>query len=259
MSEYVRLEVADGVGTIRIDRPRMNPLDASVQDAIAAHAVEADARDDIRAVIVYGGEQVFAAGADVKEMSRMSYTDMVSRAKHVGGFATAVARIGKPTVAAIEGYALGAGCELALACDFRIAAENALLGQPEVLLGLMPGAGGSQRLPRLIGSAKAKDMIFTGRQVGALEALEMGLVDAVCAPGQAWTAAQERMRRFADGPAMAIRHAKEAIDRGLETDLETGTAIEAMLFAGIFATEDARAGMTSFIEKGPGKAAFEGR
>ncbi|GAB76652.1 short chain enoyl-CoA hydratase [Austwickia chelonae] len=259
MSEYVRLEVADGIGTIRVDKPRMNPLDASVQDAIAAYAVEADARDDIRAVIVYGGEQVFAAGADVKEMSRMSYPDMVCRAKHVGGFTTAVARIGKPTVAAIEGYALGAGCELALACDFRVAAQNAVLGQPEVLLGLMPGAGGTQRLPRLIGPAKAKDMIFTGRQVDAQEALQMGLVDEISAPGQAWVAARERMRRFVGGPAMAVRHAKEAVDRGLETDVETGTAIEAMLFAGVFATEDARAGMASFVEKGPGKAVFEGR
>ncbi|MBW3084522.1 Short-chain-enoyl-CoA hydratase [Austwickia sp. TVS 96-490-7B] len=259
MTAFVRLEVADGIGTIRIDRPTMNPLDAAVQDAIAACAAQADEREDIAAVIVYGGERVFAAGADVKEMQHMSYVDMVARAKHVGGCTTAVARIGKPTVAAIEGYALGAGCELALACDFRYAASNARLGQPEVMLGLIPGAGGSQRLPRLIGPARAKDMIFTGRHVTADEALRIGLVDDITAPGEVYALARERMSRYVGGPAVAIRHAKEAIDRGLDVDLDSGAAIEAMLFAGIFATQDARTGMDSFVTEGPGKARFEGK
>lgn len=258
MSEFVRLEVADGIATIRIDKPKMNPLDASIQDAIGAYAAEVDARKDVAAVIVYGGERVFAAGADIKQMQQMSYVDMVARAKHVGGFATAVSRIGKPTVAAIEGYALGAGCELALACDFRYAGSNAKLGQPEVLLGLMPGAGGSQRLPRLIGAARAKEMIFSGEHVNAQEALRIGLVDAVVEPGTVYDFAVSRMRRYVGGAAVAIRHAKEAIDRGLEVDIDSGAAIEAMLFAGVFATKDAQTGMVSFIENGPGKASFEG-
>ncbi len=259
MSEFVRLEVADGIATIRIDKPKMNPLDASIQDAIAAYAAEVDAREDVAAVIVYGGERVFAAGADIKEMQQMSYVDMVARAKHVGGFATAVARIGKPTVAAIEGYALGAGCELALACDFRYAGRNAKLGQPEVLLGLMPGAGGSQRLPRLIGPARAKEMIFSGEHVGAEEALRIGLVDLVVEPGTVYEAARERMSRYVGAASVAIRHSKEAIDRGLAVDIDSGAAIEAMLFAGVFATKDAQTGMVSFIENGPGKARFEGK
>lgn len=259
MSDFVRLEVEDGIATIRIDRPKMNPLDASIQDAIGAYAAEVDARTDVAAVIVYGGERVFAVGADIKEMQKMSYVDMVARAKHVGGFASAVARIGKPTVAAIEGYALGAGCELALACDFRVAATDAVLGQPEVLLGLMPGAGASQRLPRLIGASRAKDLIFTGRHVPAEEALRIGLVDEIVEPGTVYRACRERMSRFVGGAAVALRHAKEAIDRGLEVDIDSGTAIEAMLFAGVFATEDARTGMSSFVQDGPGKAVFEGR
>lgn len=259
MSDFVRLEVTDGIATIRVDKPKMNPLNAEIQDAIGAYAAEVDARDDVAAVIFYGGERVFAAGADIKEMQQMSYVDMVARAKHVGGFATAVQRIGKPTVAAIEGYALGAGCELALACDFRYAASNAKLGQPEVLLGLLPGAGGSQRLPRLIGPAKAKEMIFSGRHVDAEEALRIGLIDAIADPGTVYELARERMGAYVGAAGVAIRHAKEAIDRGLEVDIDTGAAIEAMLFAGVFATKDAQTGMLSFIESGPGKAQFESR
>lgn len=259
MSDYVRFEVADGIGTIRVDKPKMNPLDAEIQDAIALASDEAGQRDDVRAVIVWGGPKVFAAGADIKEMQQMSYTDMVKRAPKVGGFAAAVARIPKPTIAAIEGYALGAGCELALACDFRVAGSNTKLGQPEVLLGLIPGAGGSQRLPRLIGPAKAKDLIFSGRFVDTEEALRIGLIDEICEPGHAYEAALARMKQYVGGPMVALRHCKDAIDRGLETDIDTGMAIEAMLFAGAFATKDAQIGMTSFIESGPGKAQFEGR
>jgi enoyl-CoA hydratase/carnithine racemase len=172
---------------------------------------------------------------------------------------TAVARIPKPTVAAITGYALGGGCELALACDRRIAGNDASLGQPEILLGVIPGAGGTQRLTRLVGPAKAKDIIFTGRFVPADEALVIGLVDQIVAPDDVYTAAVEWASQFANGPAYALRAAKEAIDRGLETDLDTGLEIERQQFAGLFATEDRTIGMESFIENGPGKARFSGR
>ncbi len=172
---------------------------------------------------------------------------------------TAVARIGKPVVAAITGYALGGGLELALCADFRVAGEGARLGQPEILLGLIPGAGGTQRLPRLVGPARAKDIVFTGRFVGAAEALAIGLVDKVVPDGEVYQAARDLVGRFASGPAVALRAAKQAIDEGLDADLDTGLEIERLQFAGLFATEDARTGMRSFVENGPGKASFAGR
>jgi len=252
----VTLEVAEGVGTIRLDRPPMNALDVATQDRLKELAEEATRRDDVRAVIVYGGEKVFAAGADIKEMQNMDHAAMVRRARPLQESFTAVARIPKPVVAAITGYALGGGCELALCADFRIAAENAKLGQPEILLGLIPGAGGTQRLSRLIGPSKAKDLIFTGRMVKADEALTLGLVDRVVPADEVYAAAHEWAAKLAQGPAIALRAAKESIDTGLETDIETGLAVERNWFAGLFATEDRERGMRSFVEEGPGKAKF---
>ncbi len=259
MSEFVRLEVEGGIGTIRLERPPMNALNVEIQDALHVAASEAAARRDVSAVIIYGGDRVFAAGADIKEMQTMSYTDMVDRSAALQAAFTAVARIPKPTVAAVTGYALGGGCELALTCDFRVAGDNAQFGQPEVLLGVIPGGGGTQRLSRLIGPSRAKDIIFTGRFVSAQEALQIGLVDEVVAPEDVYAAARRRVERYVGGPAYAIRAAKEAIDHGLEVDLETGLEIERMQFAGLFATRDREIGMASFVERGPGKAQFEGR
>ena len=259
MPEFVRLEVADGIGTIRLDRPPMNALNVQVQDELRAAAAEATGREDVRAVVLYGGPKVFAAGADIKEMADMAYTDMVRRAGALQDCFTAVARIPKPVVAAVTGYALGGGCELALTADFRVCGDNAKLGQPEILLGVIPGAGGTQRLPRLVGPARAKDLVFSGRFVDAQEALHIGLVDRVVAPDDVYTAAVELVSRYADGPAYALRAAKEAIDEGLDVDLDSGLRIERKLFAGLFATEDRTIGMTSFVESGPGKAKFVGR
>ncbi len=259
MGEFVRLEVADGVGTIRLDRPKMNALNAAVQEEIRAAATEATERDDVKAVVVYGGERVFAAGADIKEMAEMSYTDMVRRSGPLQSSVTAVARIPKPVVAAVTGYALGGGCELALCADVRFAAEDAVLGQPEVLLGIIPGAGGTQRLTRLVGPSKAKDLVFTGRFVKADEALAIGLVDRVVPADQVYAEALAWAGQFAGAASYALRAAKESIDRGLETDLETGLEIERQQFAALFATEDRALGMQSFIENGPGKATFVGR
>ncbi len=257
--EFVRLEVAGGIGTIRLDRPPMNALNAQVQDELRAAAAEASDRDDVRAVVVYGGPKVFAAGADIKQMATMTYADMVTRAGALQDSFTAVARIPKPVVAAITGYALGGGCELALTADFRVCGDNAKIGQPEILLGIIPGAGGTQRLPRLVGPARAKDIIFTGRFVEADEALAIGLVDRVVAPDDVYAAAVEMASRFTTGPAFALRAAKEAIDEGLEVDLDSGLRIERKVFTGLFATEDRAIGMTSFVENGPGKAEFVGR
>ena len=259
MSEFVRFDVQDGVGTIQLDRPPMNALSAQVQQDIRGAAYEATQRADVRAVVVYGGPKVFAAGADVKEMAAWSYQEMVDRSAALQASFTAVARIPKPTIAAITGYALGGGCELALCCDLRIAGDNAKLGQPEILLGIIPGAGGTQRLTRLVGPSRAKELIFTGRFVDADEALRIGLVDRVVAPDDVYSAAFDLARQLADGPAYALRAAKEAIDRGLEVDLETGLEIERVQFAALFATQDRSIGMQSFIEHGPGKAQFVGR
>lgn len=259
MSEFVRLEVADGIGTIRIERPKMNALNAQVQEELREAALEATARSEVRAVIVYGGEKVFAAGADIKEMATMPYTAMVERAPRLSDCFTAVARIPKPTLAAVAGYALGGGCELTLCCDFRIAASDATFGQPEILLGIIPGAGGTQRLTRLVGPARAKDIIFSGRFVPASEALAIGLADELVEPGTVYESAVKRMSRYVKGAPFALRAAKESIDRGGEVDLDTGLAIETQQFAACFATKDREIGMTSFVEHGPGKAVFEGR
>lgn len=258
MTDIVRLEVADGIGTIVLDRPKMNALDAAMQRRLVEVAEEAAERDDVSAVIVWGGEKVFAAGADVKEMAEMSYTDMAAHVRLLQKFSRALAGIPKPTVAAITGFALGGGLETALCCDFRVVASNAKLGLPEITLGIMPGAGGTQRLPRLIGPAKAKQMIFTGRPVGAEEALAIGLADEVVAPDEVLDAAKRWVTPFVTGPTQALRAAKESIDRGLEVDLQTGLDIEAQQFAGLFATRDQKSGMRSFVENGPGKATFEG-
>ena len=259
MGEFVRLEVADGVGTLRLDRPKMNALTVVVQEEIRDAARQAAERDDVRAVVLYGGERVFAAGADIKEMAEMSYTDMVDRSRPLQSALSEVASIPKPTVAAVTGYALGGGCELALCADIRIAADDATLGQPEILLGIIPGAGGTQRLARLVGPSKAKDIIFTGRFVAAEEALRIGLVDQVVPAAEVYDTAVSWARQFASGPAYALRAAKEAVDAGLEVDLATGLEIERVQFAALFATQDRATGMSSFVENGPGRARFEGR
>lgn len=259
MSEYVRLEVDGGIGTIRLDRPKMNALNTEIQEALAEVSREATDRDDVKAVIVYGGEKVFAAGADIKEMQDMSYTDMVDRANRLSDCFAAVAAIPKPTMAAITGFALGGGCELTMCCDFRIAADNAKMGQPEILLGIIPGAGGTQRLARLVGPSKAKELIFSGRFIDAQEALRIGLVDEVVEADRVYEVARERMGQYVGAASYALRAAKTAIDRGLEVDLATGLQIESMQFAALFATKDRGIGMASFVESGPGKAKFEGQ
>ncbi|HEY2687122.1 MAG TPA: enoyl-CoA hydratase-related protein [Streptosporangiaceae bacterium] len=259
MAEFVHVETDAAVATIRLARPPMNALNAQVQDEIEAAAEQVASDDGIRAAVIYGGEKVFAAGADIKEMADAGYGRMAVDTRRLQAAFTAVARIPKPVVAAITGYALGGGLELALCADFRVAGASAKVGQPEILLGVIPGAGGTQRLPRLIGPARAKDIIFTGRFVGAEEAHAIGLVDRVVPDAEVYDAALALVKRYASGPAVALRAAKQAIDDGLGVDLATGLEIERLNFAGLFATEDQRTGMRSFIENGPGKATFAGR
>jgi enoyl-CoA hydratase/carnithine racemase len=250
MGELVRLEKADGIGTIRLDRPPMNALNSQVQNEIREAAEEAADDPSIRAVVVYGGEKVFAAGADIKQMLDMTYEDMSARAGALTRAIGSVSLIPKPVVAAIAGYALGGGCELALACDWRVISAEAKVGQPEINLGIIPGAGGTQRLSRLIGPARAKDMIMSGRMVDAEEALAIGLADRVVPAGESvYEAAVALVRPYVTGPALALRAAKLAIDGGLELDLDRGLDWESQLFAGLFATADRREGMAAFVEK----------
>jgi enoyl-CoA hydratase/carnithine racemase len=243
MGDFVRVETEQAVATIRLDRPPMNALNAQVQGEIAAAALQVADDPAIRAVILYGGERVFAAGADIKEMAETSYSQMAADTRRLQESFTAVAKIPKPVVAAVTGYALGGGLELALCADFRVVGESAQVGQPEILLGIIPGAGGTQRLPRLIGPARAKDIVYTGRFVGAQEALAIGLVDKVVPDADVYQAARDLVSRYATGPAAALRAAKQAIDEGLEVNLDTGLEIERLHFAGLFATDDQRTGM----------------
>jgi enoyl-CoA hydratase/carnithine racemase len=257
--EFVTLQVDDGVGTIRLDRPKMNAINEQLHREVRAAAIEAGDRDDVRAVVIYGGERVFAAGADIKAMVDIDHAGMVAWGRELTASFTQVATVPKPVIAAITGYALGGGYELALCADFRVMGTSAKIGQPEILLGVIPGAGGTQRLARLVGPAKAKDLVFTGRHVGAEEALEIGLVDAVVPDEEVYSTAVAMARKFAAGPPLALAAAKRAIDEGLDVPLPRGLALETELFAGLFGTEDQKTGMRSFLEQGPGKAQFSGR
>src|SRR5437763_11818242 len=219
MGEFVHVERDQAIATIRLDRPPMNALNAAAQDELAAAARTVHEDPEIRAVVLYGGAKVFAAGVDIRDMAEASYARMALDSRRLQDAFTAVARIGKPVVAAVTGYALGGGLELALAADFRVAGEGARLGQPEILLGIIPGAGGTQRLPRLIGPARAKDLIFTGRHVTAAEALAIGLADTVVPDSGVYQAARDMAAQYANGPAIALRAAKQAIDGGLEVGL----------------------------------------
>ncbi len=257
--EFVSIDVSDGVAVLRLDRPKMNAISIQVQADLREAAGELSERDDVRAVVLWGGERVFAAGNDVKEMADLTYSDMVKVSTSVSSATTAIARIPKPVIAAVNGYALGGGCELALCADLRFAAENAVFGQPEVLLGIIPGAGGTQRLTRLVGVARAKDIIFTGRFVKADEALRIGMVDRVVPAEKVLEESVAYASQFSSAAALAIRAAKECIDRGSEVGLEAGLEIERQQFAAVFATEDRTRGITSFVKNGPGRATFVGR
>jgi enoyl-CoA hydratase/carnithine racemase len=259
MSEFVRVETEAGIATIRLDRPKMNALNGQLQREIGAAAAEVSADPETRAVILYGGERIFAAGADVKEMSESGPAQIMDLAAGIQNAFKAVARIPKPVVAAITGYALGGGLELALCADFRVLGEGAQVGQPEILLGIIPGAGGTQRLPRLIGVSKAKDLVYSGRFVNATEALAIGLADMVVPDADVYQAARGLAARYVDGAPLALRAAKQAIDAGLGVDLDDALEIERLHFTGLFATEDGQAGLRSFLDNGPGKATFSGK
>lgn len=247
MGEFVRLEVADGLGTIRLDRPKMNALNAQVQEELAQAAAEASERDDVHAVIVYGGEKVFAAGADIKEMAPKTSVDMYLDDWFAAWDRLAQAR--KPIIAAVAGYALGGGCELAMACDILIAADTAKFGQPEIKLGVIPGIGGSQRLTRAVGKAKAMDLCLTGRTMDADEAERAGLVARIVPAEQLLATALTVAGQIAGMSMPVAMMAKEAVDRSYETTLTEGIRFERRLFHSLFASQDQKEGMAAFVEK----------
>jgi enoyl-CoA hydratase len=245
----------DGVALVQLDRPKANALSAAVlgqlQEA-AAGLVE----HPPGAVVLWGGRRIFAAGADIVELESIG-AEAVGR--NFAAALDALAAVPRATIAAVNGFALGGGLELALACDFRVSAEDSRFGVPEILLGVIPGGGGTQRLPRLVGASRAKEMILTGRQVRADEALTIGLVNRVVAPDYVLEASLSWAAELAAGPVVAHGLAKGAVDRGLDGSLEEGLAIEREAFAAAFRTEDAAIGIRSFSENGPGKATFLGR
>ncbi|MER5185268.1 enoyl-CoA hydratase-related protein [Streptomyces sp. NPDC002896] len=254
----IHLDSEGPVVTVRLDNPPMNAFDAAQREELATCVRElADSRD-VRAVVVYGGERLFAAGADIKALAAMGPEEVRGWNRALQRTFDEVARLPMPIVAAVTGYALGGGLELALAADYRVAGEDAVLGQPEVQLGIMPGSGGTQRLTRLVGPSRAKNLLMTGRRVGADEALRIGLVDEVVPAGQVLDAALGYARRLAEGPSAALEAIKEAVDHGGDGGMAAGLALERSLFTGVFGTADAAAGIRSFIEHGPGRARFDG-
>jgi len=245
----------DGVAVIRLDRPKANALSMAMLAQLEAVAEELN-EDPPGAVVLWGGDRLFAAGADINEFGGPDEARAIGRSFRAA--LDALAAIPRATIAAVTGVALGGGCELACACDLRVVADNARMGQPEILLGVIPGAGGTQRLVRLIGPARAKDLILTGRQVDAAEALRIGLADRVVPAAAVLDTALALAAQLAAGPVIAEGLAKAAIDGGLDLPLEAGLGLEAEAFVMVFETDDARTGVRSFVEQGPGKAKFTG-
>jgi enoyl-CoA hydratase/carnithine racemase len=248
---------ADGVATLRLNRPPMNALSQALLGQLAEAARDLGDDPGVKAVVVLGGEKAFAAGADISEFG--SQDDAKRIGKHFRAAFDGVAAIPRPVIAAVNGFALGGGLELAMSCDLRIAGDRAKVGQPEILLGIIPGAGGTQRLPRLVGPARAKELIWSGRQVRADEALAIGLVDRVVPAAELETEALAWAAEFASGAVVAMGLAKQAVDEGLDGSLARGLDGEAEAFIEVFGTEDAKTGVASFLEHGPGKADFQGR
>ena len=256
MAEFITTERRDnGVELIRFNRPPMNALSAELLTEFADHVEGLATDDDLKAVVLAGNDRTFAAGAEISQIR--TETDRLIGAFHRAY--DALEAIPRPVIAAIAGFALGGGLEAALACDLRLAAENARLGVPEILLGVFPGAGGTQRLSRLIGPARAKDLLWTGRQVRPDEALAMGLVDRVVPAEGYLDAALDWAASFASGAVVAMGLAKRAVNGGLDGPLADGLTMERTLFRQVLDTEDAAAGIQSFFDHGPGKAVFSGR
>ena len=256
MAEFIVTERrSNGVELIRFNRPPLNALSAELLAELGDHVAALAGDADLKSVVVTGSEKVFAAGAEISQIQTATDRLLDGFRRVYDGFAA----IPRPVIAAVAGIALGGGLEAALACDLRLAAENARLGVPEIALGAFPGAGGTQRLARLVGPGRAKEMIWSGRHVRAAEALAMGLVDRVVPVEGYLDAALEWAGSFAAGAVVAMGLSKRAVDGGLDGTLAEGLDLERTLFGQVLATEDAATGIKSFFENGPGKATFSGR
>ncbi|MEV6479566.1 enoyl-CoA hydratase-related protein [Streptomyces sp. NPDC051576] len=246
----IRLDTDGPVVTVRLDHPPMNAFDSLQREELSARVRELADASAVRAVVLYGGERLFAAGADIKALAAMGPEEIRGWNRALQRTFEEVAHLPMPVIAAVTGYALGGGMELALAADYRVAAEDAVLGQPEVQLGIMPGSGGTQRLARLIGPSRAKNLLMTGRRVKAEEALRLGLVDEVVPKGAALKAALAYARQLSEGPPAALEAIKEAVDHGTDAGMSAGLALERALFTGVFGTQDATDGLDSFLNRG---------
>lgn len=251
MGSYVRLEVDDGVGLIRLDRPPANAFDLQMGLELGEAVQEAGERDDVGALVLWGGERIFAAGADVKAMATWGPEEVRPSVEALGGACDRLEALPKVSIAAVNGYALGGGMEVALAADLRYLAEDAAVGQPEIQLGVIPGAGGTQRLTALVGPGRARELVYTGRRVDADEARALGIAERVLPPAQVLSTALADARTLAQGPREALAAAKAAILTALERRGAAGIARERELFLGLFGTPDQREGMRAFLEKRP--------
>jgi len=257
MGEFVSLEKQGGVATIRLDRPPANAINEQLALGLWDAAREVGDDEAVRAVVIWGGERIFAAGADIKEMAEFGPREIGPVVGALEGALRHVEAIPKVVIAAVNGYALGGGCELALCADFRFIAEDTRLGQPEIKIGVIPGAGGTQRLPRLVGLPRARDIVYSGRMVAAEEALAIGLADRVLPPAEVYPAALEEAARYASGPTLAYRAAKMAVGAAAQGPQAAGLEVEREAFRDLFATEDQKEGMRAFLEKRPPE--FRGR
>jgi enoyl-CoA hydratase len=247
--ETIIVEVEEHIGLIRLNRPdALNALNSQILDELAEAITEMDGSNKVRAIIVTGSEKAFAAGADIKEMSEKSFVDMFVE-DYFTGPTEAIQRCRKPIIAAVSGYCLGGGCELAMLCDFIIAADTAKFGQPEINLGVIPGMGGTQRLTRYVGKSKAMEMCLTGRFMEAEEAERAGLVSRVVPAKDLMRDARETAAKIAEKSPLTVRAAKEAVNRSYETTLREGLLFERRLFDALFSTEDQAEGMAAFAEK----------
>ena len=247
---FVKLEKQGHVGIVTIDRQEaLNALNSQVLSDLDAVIDQVAADDEIYVMILTGAGRSFVAGADIGEMKGLSSIDGKKFGVHGGGVFLKLENLSKPVIAAVNGFALGGGCELSMACDIRLASEKARFGQPEVGLGITPGFSGTQRLPRRVGIAKAKELIFSGKTIGAAEAKAIGLVNEVYAPEELMNGAIAMAKSFTANAPIAVKYSKACIDRGMQMDIDDGIALENELFAMCFATEDQKEGMGAFLEK----------
>lgn len=248
--EVIQLHKENGVATITLNRPPLNPLNSQVFRELSRAADELQADASVKAVILTGsGDKAFAAGADVSEMAQMTPVEVYDFCQASLAAFQKIENLGKPVIAAIKGMALGGGSELAMCCDFRLAADNAKFGQPEVGLGIIPGGGGTQRLPRLVGTAKAKEILFLGEIFDAAEAEKIGLVNKVVPADSVLDEAQKLAKKLAAKPAVAMRMLKTAVNTGMNMDITSALNVEIQNFAIAFASDDRKEGISAFLEK----------